>query len=220
MCSTTWSSCTGAYRVRGAKGQDYNNPGSGYWWNIQLLAALTLMAVHFTTEQVLSPLTGVGQNLNSYVFSEAQGSTLSTGDRPAVWRTTGQIRMLLVLAGDVEINPGPDNQAIEESLITGLAELVAQAPTSMRDVLCVWSPQKPTNVIVSELSNRKFTLPVLQPVLAWLWNKEVNDPLVKSLRKADIAQEIILGIERLLPDTCNECNQEFTVGRLEVPGLK
>ena len=82
-------------------------------------------------------------------------------------------------------------------LIIGLAELVGQAPASMREVLCVWSPQKPTNVIATELGNRKFTVAVLQPALAWLLDKEV-----KSKKKADIAQGIILGIERLLPDTC------------------
>ena len=90
----------------------------------------------------------------------------------------------------------------------------------MRDVLCVWSPDKPTNVIATELNNRKFTVSVLQPVLAWLLNKEVSDPLVKSLKKAEIAHEIILGIESLLPDTCGECNKEYVVTRQECPGLR
>ena len=148
-------------------------------------------------------------------------STTLSAEYPTVMlRTSGQIRRLLMLAGDIESNPGPEQQAADDGLIAGLADLVGQAPAGMRDVLCVWSPQKPSNVIVSELSNRKFTLSVLQPVLAWLLNKNVSDPIIKSLKKGDIAQEIILGIERLLPDTCSECKQEYTVGRQDKPGLR
>ena len=51
--------------------------------------------------------------------------------------------LLLILAGDVESNPGPDSQSVDENLIAGLADLVGQAPENMRDVLCVWSPNKP-----------------------------------------------------------------------------
>ena len=96
-------------------------------------------------------------------------------------RTSGQIKMLLMLAGDVESNPGP--QSNDDLLIEGLAELVGQAPARMREVLCVWGPDKPSNEIISEIGSRKYTLAVLQPVLDWLLNK---DPSVKSLRKMSL----------------------------------
>ena len=135
-------------------------------------------------------------------------------------RTAGQVRILLMLAGDVESNPGPDAQSNEDSLIEGLAELVGQAPASMREVLCVWSPQTPTNIIAAQMGNRKFTVAVLQPVLAWLMNKDVSDPFVKSKKKAEIVQGIILGIEKLLPDTCGECSQEYVIDRLDKPAVQ
>ena len=131
-------------------------------------------------------------------------------------RTAGHTRLLLMLAGDIESNPGPQSN---EDLINGLAELIGEAPSSMREVLCVWCPDKPSNDAVNELNSRKFTVPVLQPALAWLLNKDVTDPVVKSMRKGELAQAIVLGIERLLPDTCGECSEVYTVGRDEIPGL-
>ena len=111
-------------------------------------------------------------------------------------RNTGHLRMLMILAGDVETNPGPANQANEEdSLISGLADILGQAPSSMRDILCVWSPGKPPNIIAAEIGGRKYTVAMLQPVLAWLLNKDVSDPIVKSKKKADLAQAIVQAIE-------------------------
>ena len=146
------------------------------------------------------------------------GSTQATTDNPILERTSGQVRMLLMLAGDVEINPGPLNT---DTLVTGLSDLVEQAPSSMRDVLCAWSPDRPSNMILEELTSRKFTVGLLQPALAWLLNKDESDPVVKSVKKKyDIAQAIVLGIERLLPEICGDCGDIYVVQREEAPGLE
>ena len=129
-------------------------------------------------------------------------------DGLAVQIIAGHTRLLLLLAGDIESNPGPQSN---EYLINGLAELIGEAPSSMREVLCVWCPDKPSNDAVNELNSRKFTVPVLQPALNWLINKDVTDPVVRSMRKGELAQAIVLGIERLLPDNCRECSKVYTV---------
>ena len=105
-----------------------------------------------------------GQHSDAFhlLLQEVVSGTASMKESVTIERTSSHIRRLLMLAGDVESNPGPDPQTTEDSLITGLADLVGQAPASMREVLCVWSPQKPTNVIATELGNRKFTVAVLQ----------------------------------------------------------
>ena len=101
ICSPTWSPCTGAYRVESSRGHDPSSSGGrGYWWNIQLLVAVTFIAVHLTAVQVLSPLTEEGQSFISSIYSETLGNTLSTGDCDyhVPVRTSGQIRMLLILS--------------------------------------------------------------------------------------------------------------------------
>ena len=60
----------------------------------------------------------------------------------------------------------------------------------------------------------------LKPALAWLLNCEVNDPSVKGLRKQQLIEATLLAIERLLPDTCSECEEEYTVARDIVPSLQ
>ena len=86
-------------------------------------------------------------------------------EAPVFERTEGQIRQLLIVSGDVERNPGPTDHT-SDPLVNGLADLVGKAPPGMRDVLCAWSPDRPSNVIATELSSKKFTMSVLQPALA------------------------------------------------------
>ena len=131
---------------------------------------------------------------SSYHVSPYQRGTVSV-ESGVCERTAGQMRQLLIMSGDVESNPGP---LPADTLVNGLADLVGQAPAGMRDVLCAWSPDKPSNVILEELNSKKFTVAMLHPALAWLLNRDVSDPVVKSVKKkADIAHAVILGIERL-----------------------
>ena len=60
--------------------------------------------------------------------------------------------LLLLLSGDVEVNPGP--QTTEEtpfarSMRLGLASLLVGAPDKVHEVLSVWSSLKPGNEIIS-----------------------------------------------------------------------
>ena len=217
MCSSSWTASTGAYKLKSrdrSPDPDLNYSWAGTWLTSLVVTALALGALEIATASC------EGHSETMPIMVKATSTTLSTVNSPVMERTSAQIRSLLIMAGDVETNPGPAHQSSDDNLIAGLADLVGQAPASMRDVLCVWSPQKPCNVIAAELGNRKYTVAVLQPVLAWLLNKDVNDPVVKSLKKAELAQEIIYAIERLLPDTCGECKHEYAVSRLDNPGLK
>ena len=72
--------------------------------------------------------------------------------------------MLLMLSGDIETNPGPDSEETD-SLVSGLADLVGQAPAGMRNILCAWAPDKPSNEIVAVLNSKEFTVSALQ--LSW-----------------------------------------------------
>ena len=64
---------------------------------------------------------------------------------------------------------------MEDPLVSGLADLVGQAPAGIRDILCVLSPDKLSNLIATELNSKQFTVTVLQPALAWLMIKDVPD---------------------------------------------
>ena len=70
--------------------------------------------------------------------------------------------LLLLLAGDVEVNPGPQNvpdeSAFAKSMRLGLANLLVGAPDKVHEVLSVWSSAKPGNEIVSVWANntKKF----------------------------------------------------------------
>ena len=71
--------------------------------------------------------------------------------------------MLLMVAGDVEVNPGPGQAA--DSLTRGLALLISQATSEqVRLVIGTWAPEKTS--IVEDLN--KFKVPVLKEALAWL----------------------------------------------------
>ena len=62
------------------------------------------------------------------------------------------IRILLMLSGDIEMNPGP---VTNKDLIEGLASLVTAAPDSVKPVLGVWAIDK--NDMVQEWNSTKFT---------------------------------------------------------------
>ena len=197
MASCSWAPSTGCFKC--GRGPDPDPDQLSYLWQTLLLMALlcvtTTHMVDIISTQVCGPLD---------TWEGGWQGTLCVVEAGISERTTRQLRELLLLSGDVERNPGPPSLSSED-LVSGLADLVGQAPAGMRDILCVWSPDKPSNDIAAELNSRQFTVNMLQPALAWLLNKEVTDPVVKSVkRKADIVQALILGIERLLPDICGE----------------
>ena len=180
MSCSTWSTCTGALKVpRRGRGPDSASTSiSSSWWPL-LLLLVTLVAL----VQVCHHLTAPEIKDNPFLPSlqASQKGTLFVEESAVCDRTAGQVRVLLMLSGNVERNPGPDHEPADP-LVSGLADLVGRAPPSMRDVLCVWAPDKPTNVIATELNSKQFTVSVLQPALAWLLNKDVSDPIVKSIK--------------------------------------
>ena len=66
----------------------------------------------------------------------------------------------------------------------------------------------------------KFKVPALKETLAWLWNRDISDKVVTKKLKAELIDSIIIAIEVLLPDMCSICQSEYSVGRLDSPGLR
>ena len=133
----------------------------------------------------LSLVSEVGQG------GENRTATSSTTTSPSPEVTLGQVQnlvgLLLLLAGDVELNPGPVS-ALE--LTEGLAKLVTAAPDgSVKDILLTWSPDKDVKADM----NTKFKVPELKQALAWLLNCPVENARVKSIpRKAEILEHCLL----------------------------
>ena len=127
---------------------------------------------------------------------------------------------LLSLSNDVETNPGPGlgSEGFERTLVEGLAALCRDAPSdTVRSVLGVWSPAKPGNEIRACWSQgKRFLAPVLKGTLAWLTNTKESD--IKGT-KHEVAEELLIALEALLPDTCQMCKEVYSVGREETPSL-
>ena len=129
-----------------------------------------------------------------------------------------------MLSGDVEQNPGPNSdnvvaQGYESSLVEGLAKLCQQAPSEkVRSVLGVWNPNKPGNEIRAVWEQgRRFLVPDLKGTLAWLTMTRECD--VKGT-KHEVAEQLLIALESLLPDTCQVCKEVYTVDRADTPSLR
>ena len=128
-CSASWSACTGAYKMSGRRSLEPDPQDIGSWFTGPLLIALTIVVVTQTLEIVLTSTAAVGQSDQPLNSRDHPGGTLSNPDFSIAVRTSGQIRRLLMLAGDVESNPGPDPSVVEDTLITGLAEFGGSSPS-------------------------------------------------------------------------------------------
>ena len=130
--------------------------------------------------------------------------------------------LVLLCSGDVETNPGPAAvevaQGYEQSLVEGLAKLCRAAPSdTVRTVLGVWSPNKPGNEIRNTWQQgRRFLAPSLKGTLAWLTCSRECD--VKGT-KHDVAEQLLIALEALLPDTCQVCKELYSVDREDRPSL-
>ena len=127
------------------------------------------------------------------------------------------VELLLLLSGDVEMNPGPVSH---EELTSGLTTLITEAPSGVKPVLGVWAPDKEN--MEFEWNSSKFTVPVLREAVAWLRNKSAEEVVKNSLlkKKADLATELPIAIERLLPNKCGNCRDTYSVNRADTPTLQ
>ena len=134
-------------------------------------------------------------------------------------------QLLLLLSGDVETNPGPPTvevttqESYEQSLVEGLDRLCRAAPSEkVRTVIGVWKPTKPGNEIRNTWQQgRRFLSPDLKGTLAWLTNTRECD--VKGT-KHDVAGQLLIALEALLPDTCQVCKEMYSVEREDSPSLR
>ena len=131
------------------------------------------------------------------------------------------MQLELLLSGDVETNPGPLTAEVtfENRLVEGLAKLCRAAPSDeVRKVLGVWSPGKPGNEIRNTWQHGKgFLAPALKGTLAWLTNCRESD--VKGT-KHDVAGQLLIALEALLPDTCQVCKEVYTIEREDTPSMR
>ena len=119
------------------------------------------------------------------------------------------VQLLLIVAGDVETNPGPD------SLTDAMARLISEAPNAtVKEVLGRWGPDVQVAVQLN-----KHLVSALKETLAWLWNVDITDKRV-SMNKDKLVQTVLVAIEALLPDTCHSCKEEYCVRREEKPALR
>ena len=125
-------------------------------------------------------------------------------------------RLLLIIAGDIEVNPGPVVNT--EELTRSLATLITEAPAGVKPVLGVWAPDK--GDMVAEWNSSKFTVPVLKEAMAWLQNATADEVGKQLKKKLDLATALPVAIERLLPDECGSCNTMYTVCRVDKPTLQ
>ena len=134
--------------------------------------------------------------------------SLVTKESPLVQQLAqGLLRHLLLACGDVESNPGPGSIS-EQSKRDCLAGLIREAPEKVGNVLMVWDPSKPSNVIRNTWSTGKqFPAPDLKATLAWLTNTKESD-YKTGWTKTVVAEKVLLALEALLPDICPSCDTE------------
>ena len=119
-----------------------------------------------------------------------------------------------MLAGDVEENPGPVSP---QTLLEGIARLAVDAPGPVKNIILAWSPEKDVKADM----DKQFKVPELREALAWVKHCDTNHNTVKSIkRKAEILDALLVAIERLLPEQCDKCEAEYTVGRESVPTIQ
>ena len=153
----------------------------------------------------------VGSRVSSSEVTDKGYSLMAGGPYDHI--VTPLVPALLMLAGDVELNPGPMSQT---TLMDGLAALGTKAPAGpVRNVVLTWSVDKNVRADLT-----KFKVEDLKPALAWLRNCTVDSTAVKGLKKQQLVEATLLAIERLLPDTCGECMEEYTVARDATPSLQ
>ena len=199
---------------------------SGEWWNVLLLILANLVVI--SAPIILGPTLMVSTTgfivKNPRVFNQEFSLSAMSGNTvtsPAV--VTNTVWLLLQLSGDVETNPGPVEVNIqdsyESSLVEGLAKLCRGAPSEkVRSVIGVWNPNKPGNEIRSTWQQgKRFLAPDLKGTLAWLTNTRECD--VKGT-KHDVAGQLLIALEALLPDTCQVCKEIYTVEREDTPSLR
>ena len=196
---------------------------SGCLWKVLLF--LTNLVVT-ATPVILGPamvVTVAGSAVNSLAMTSMQEnrslSVLLAGTRVTssvvISNTTW---LVLLLSGDIETNPGPGptvvevGQGYEQKLVEGLAKLCREAPSeTVRNVLGVWNPNKPGNEIRNTWQQgKRFLSPTLKGTLAWLTNTRECD--VKGT-KHDVADQLLIALEALLPDTCQVCKEIYCVER-------
>ena len=121
--------------------------------------------------------------------------------------------LLILVSGNVELNPGAVSST---SLLEGLASLGNLAPVGMiKNIILTWSVDKDVRADLN-----KFKVDDLKSALAWLRNWDVQSAQIKGLKKQQLVEATLLAIERLLPEVCDECQEEYTVARNDVSSLQ
>ena len=104
--------------------------------------------------------------------------------------TAQVVQLLLLLSGNVELNPGPPTSGGDLTIATegpspvmrGLAELVAAAPASLKLIIATWHENNTANKNFKEL-DKATNADTSRELLAYLWNVDVTHESVVALSR-------------------------------------
>ena len=135
MNSSSWLPRTGCFKMKKCGRGPDNTSQCGPLWQTMLVIMILGSGAHMWG-MLSAPQNEDTTSMNMKGRLSGTVWAMEAGVRE---RTAGQVRVLLMLSGNVERNPGPTTE-ISDALVSGLADLVGQAPAGMRDVLCARSP--------------------------------------------------------------------------------
>ena len=118
MCSSSWSPCTGSFRVKRRKKEPNIACWSTSWYSVPIVVMMTL--VTFAMWPLLLPETVA---TSSYQFSPNLRPTVSSVEIGVCERTAWQMGQLLIMSGDVESNPVTPYCTPNHSLSQGFISL-------------------------------------------------------------------------------------------------
>ena len=106
MCSSSWSTSTGAFKVSGTRPE--SDPDSSRRFLLNLLFVVGTIGIMVGVwNHITVPISGLCCVSSSCISPPAsQGGTL-TEVEVVIERTAGQVRRLLLMSGNIEQNPGP-----------------------------------------------------------------------------------------------------------------
>ena len=120
MSSANWTHSTGSYKAYKRKRKLDADPR--FCWSLIMLLLVIIVTTVQLWHLMLSPSLSLHTSLQSVTYDS------DVLENPVSERTAGQIKVLLLLSGNIERKLGPcTGSDISDPLIGGLAQLVGQA---------------------------------------------------------------------------------------------
>ena len=94
---------------------------------------------------------------------------------------------------------------------TALGNLLLQADECSKRVITAYNPTTARTSTTNNKALSKFNLDMLEPCAVFLGIELADSDGNKIFTKESLVRRIILAIEALLPATCSECSEKYTV---------